>query len=42
MLKMYMFDEDNNENYYDDGNEPIEFFIISEIIYAIKIVSSNY
>ena len=42
MIKLYIFDDDNDEKYNYNENEPIEFFIISEIIYAMKIVSGNY
>ena len=42
MLKMYILDDDNDERYNNEENEPIEFSVISEIIYAMKIVSRNY
>ena len=44
MIKMYILDDDSDDDdqYNYEENEPIEFFIISEIIYAMKIVSGNY
>ena len=41
MIKMYILYDDDNEVRNYSNNEPKEFFIISQIIYIMKIVSEN-
>ena len=41
MIKMYILYDDVNEERNFEENEPKEFFLISQIIYIMKIASEN-